>query len=48
MPTPSSHEWRVWVAEPTGRRAHYFPDLDAAIVFAVKHGSQAEHAPINF
>lgn len=48
MLNPSSNEWRVWVHEPTGRRAYYFPDQDAAIVFAVRHGSQAEHAPITF
>jgi hypothetical protein len=47
MPNPSSNEWRVWLHLPTGRAAFYFPDEDAATVFAVRNGSVVERAPIN-
>lgn len=48
MPNPCCHEWRVWLHLPTGRVARYFPDQDAATVFAVRNASKAEHAPILF
>lgn len=45
---PSDHEWLVWLHLPTGRVAHYFPDPDAAGVFAVRNGGRVEHKPILF
>jgi hypothetical protein len=40
--------WRVWLHLPTGCVARYFEDEDEATVFAVRNGSKAEHAPIQF
>ena len=44
----SSHEWLVWLHLPTGRIAFYFPDEDAANVFAVRNSATVEHKPITF
>ena len=47
MPNPSSHEWLVWLHLPTGRVAYYFPDEDAARVFAIKNSTLPVHKPID-